>query len=487
MGSTQYFADDFYREYNLGAGSQPNPPTSNYTSWAINSYFARASYNMSDKYLITLTGRADGSSRFGKTNKYGYFPSIGLGYILSNEDFMKSVSWIDFLKLRASYGVTGNTEIGSYQSLATVTSGTTLINGSREPYAYVNSLANPDLKWEKTKQTDIGFELRMLNNRISLEADYYYKLTSDLLLNKPIPTSTGFTGVLSNIGSMSNRGVDLALTTKNILRPDFNWTTSIVASYNKNKVVSLGNNDEDIFPGPFWGPVSDGFTILRVGEPAGSFWGYDRLGTYSEEEVAAAKAEDPNFPFHAGEEKLSANKRILGKGTPDWTGSFVNSFSYKGFDLMIDLQFSKGASIAQAFLFSSEDRTGYSNSLTTVLDAWTPEHQNTPIQQLRFAPDAGQSAAFDSHWVADGSFIRGRNIVLGYNMPASAIKALKIRSLRFYISGQNLFLIKSSSYKGYDPESVSWNTPGSPAFGQNIEFYQYPKARTITFGLNASF
>jgi len=486
-GSTQNFADDFYRQYNLGAGSQPNPPSSNYSSWAINSYFARASYNLKDRYLVTVTERADGSSRFGKTNKYGYFPSIGLGYILSNEDFIKKADWISFLKIRGSYGITGNTEIGAYQSLATVSSGTTLINGTREASSYINGLANPDLKWEKTKQTDIGLELRMFDNRISFEGDYYYKLTSDLLLNKPIPTSTGFDGVMSNIGSMSNQGVELSLTTQNIRNRDLAWRTSIVASYNKNKVVSLGSNNEDIFPGPFWGPVSDGFTILRVGEPAGSFWGYERLGTYSEQEVAEGKAKDPNYPYHAGEEKESADKRILGKGTPDWTGSFVNNISYKGFDLMVDLQFSQGASIAQAFLFSSEDRTGYSNSLTSVLNAWTPENQNTPIQQWRFAPDAGQSAAFDSHWVANGSFIRGRNIVLGYNLPARLLASAKIKSLRFYFSGQNVFLIKSSSYKGYDPENISWNTPGAPAFGQNIEFYQYPKPRTFTFGLSATF
>lgn len=486
-GSTQNFADDFYRQYNLGAGSQPNPPSSNYGSWAINSYFARASYNLAGKYLVTLTERADGSSRFGKTNKYGFFPSVGLGYIISNESFMKNLSAINFLKIRGSYGTTGNTEIGSYQSLATVSSGTTLINGDRAASSYINGLANPDLKWEKTTQTDLGFELRMFNNRVSLEGDYYYKLTSDLLLNKPIPTSTGFDGVLTNIGSMSNQGVDLSLTTQNIQTENFSWQTSFVANYNKNKVVSLGSNDEDIFPGPFWGPVSDGFTILRVGEPAGSFWGYERMGTYSTKEVAAGKAADPNYPYHAGEEKESAEKKILGKGTPDWTGSFVNTIRYKGFDLMVDLQFSQGASIAQAFLFSSEDRTGYSNSLTSVLDAWTPAHQNTPIQQLRFAPDAGQTAAFDSHWVANGSFIRGRNIVLGYTLSDQLLKSLKINRLRIYFSGQNVFLIKSSSYKGYDPESISWDTPGAPSFGQNIEFYQYPKPRTFTFGLNATF
>jgi TonB-linked SusC/RagA family outer membrane protein len=486
-GSTQYFSDDYYRQYNLGAGSQPNSPTSSYDRWAINSYFARVGYNYADKYLLTLTERVDGSSRFGANNKYGYFPSAGVGWVLSKEDFMSAIPAINYLKVRASYGLTGNTEIGSYNSLSTVSSGTTLIDGSRAASSSINGLPNPDLKWEKTAQTDVGLELQLFHSRIALEADYYYKKTTNLLLNKPIPNSTGFSGVLSNIGSMSNRGTDLMLTTRNIEGRDFTWTTSFTANYNRNKVLALGNNNEDIFPGPYWGPVSDGFTILRVGQAAGSFWGYKRLGTYSTDDVAKGLAADPSFPYHAGEEKESANKYILGHGSPNWNGSFVNTFKYKAFDLMIDLQYSQGASIAQAFLFSSEDRTGYSNSLTTVLNAWTPAHQNTDIQQLRFAPDAGQSASFDSHWVANGSFIRGRNLVLGYSMPPAAIDRLHIKRMRFYVSAQNLFLITSPQYKGYDPQSVSWNTPGAPPFGQNIEFYQYPKARTFTAGVNMSF
>jgi hypothetical protein len=306
-------------------------------------------------------------------------------------------------------------------------------------------------------------------------------------LNTPVPNSTGFSGVLSNIGSMQNAGVDLRVSARIVDAGDFSWTTAFTANYNKNKVLKLGSNNEDIFPGPYWGPVSDGFTILRVGQAAGSFYGYKRMGTYSTADVVAGLAQDPSFPYKAGEEKESAQKYILGHGSPDWNGSFVNTFRYKNFDLLVDLQFSEGAKIAQAFLFSSEDRTGYSNSLVTELNAWTPENQNTPIQQWRFAPDAGQSAAFDSHWVADGSFIRGRNIVFGYNLTQGELSPLHVRRLRFYISAQNLFLIMSKQYKGYDPQSVSWNTPGAPPFGQNIEFYQYPKARTFTAGLNMGF
>ena len=486
-GTTQYFSDDYYSYNNLGAGGQPSAPTSSYDRWAINSYFARVGYNLADKYLLTLTERVDGSSRFGANNKYGYFPSVGAGWVMSKEDFMSGIPAISYLKLRGSIGATGNTEIGSYQSLSTISSGTTLLDGSRTASSSISGLPNPDLKWEKTVQTDGGFELRLFNNRISVEGDYYYKKTTDLLLNKPIPTSTGFNGVLSNIGSMSNQGVDLMLASQNIEERNFSWTMAFTANFNKNKVLALGSNNEDIFPGPNWGPVSDGFTILRVGQAAGSFWGYKRLGTYSTADIANGQASDPSFPYKAGEEKESADKYILGHGSPTWNGSFVNTFRYKAFDLMVDLQYSQGASIAQAFLFSSEDRTGYSNSLVTELNAWTPTNQNTPIQQWRFAPDAGQSAAFDSHWVANGSFIRGRNIVLGYNMLPSALNALHIKRLRFYVSAQNLFLIMSKQYKGYDPQSVSWNTPGAPPFGQNIEFYQYPKAKTFTAGVNMSF
>jgi TonB-dependent starch-binding outer membrane protein SusC len=486
-GSTQYFSDDYYQEFNLAAGAQPNSPASNYVRWAINSYFARVGYNYNDRFLLTLTERVDGSSRFGADNKYAYFPSVGAGYIVSKEDFMRAIPAINYLKIRASYGLTGNTEIGSYQSLATVNSGTTLLDGSRAASSNINDLANPNLKWEKTAQADGGFELQLFDSRISLESDYYYKKTTHLLLNNPIPTSTGFGGVLSNIGSMSNQGVDIVLSTHNIETKDFSWQTSFTANYNKNKVLSLGTNNSDIFPGPYWGPVSNGFTILRVGAAAGSFYGYKRLGTYSTADVEAGLAANPSFPYKAGEEKESANEMILGHGSPNWNGSFVNNFRYKGFELMIDLQYSQGASIAQAFLFSSEDRTGYSNSLKTVLNAWTPTNQNTMIQQLRFAPDAGQSAVFDSHWVANGSFIRGRNVLLGYNINQHGLNSMKIKRMRVYISSQNLFLIKSPTYHGYDPQSVSWNTPGAPPFGQNIEFYQYPKARTFTAGVNMSF
>ena len=488
-GYSQYFPNDYSQQYNLGAGSQPSPPTSNYTKWSINSYFARAQYDFASKYLLTATERIDGSSRFGSDNKYASFPSVGAGYVLSSEPFMKRVKAINFLKIRASYGATGNTEINPYQSLATMATGTALLNGGYVSTAWVNNIANPNLKWEETKEVDAGLETRLLNDRIAFEGDYYYRKTTNLLLANPIPATTGFGSVMTNIGSMSNKGVDLTLTTTNIKTKNFRWVTSITANFNKNTILHLGTDDADIFPGPFFGPVSQGFTILRVGQAAGSFYGYKRLGIYNQQEVSDSLALNPNFPYIAGEEKESNNKMILGHEQPNWTGSFVNTFTYKRFSLMVDLQFSQGASIAQAFLFSSEDRQGYSNSLATILNAWTPQNQNTDIQQLRFAPAAGQLSSFDSHWVANGSFIRGRNIVLSYDFAPSLFEKIKLKTLSVYVSGQNVFLIHAPSFKGWDPEGVSFDygSSGATAFQQNIDFYQYPKARTFTVGANLSF
>ncbi|PWD97862.1 SusC/RagA family TonB-linked outer membrane protein [Marinilabilia rubra] len=477
--STSGFADNFFKYNNLGAASDPNPPSSYAERWAMNSYFLRASYTYNDRYLLTFTGRADGSSRFGEDNKYGYFPSAGLGWIVSNEDFMNNNSLVSLLKLRTSYGITGNTEIGTYRSLATVGSGTVLINGGRETSSSVNRLPNPELEWEKTEQFNVGMDLGLFDNRISMELDYYYKLTRDLLLNRPVPHSTGFGSVIDNIGSVSNQGIDFMLNTTNIQNNDLQWTSSLNLNFNKNQIEELGENDEDIFPGPWW--VSGSQIILRVGEPLSSFYGYRRLGTWNTDEAAEA-AEVGRIP---GEAKRSEEKEIIGKGIPDWTGSFINRFKYKNFDLSVDLQFVMGVDILQQFFHSTEDRTGYANSLSTVLhEAWTPNNQNTMIQQIRNAPLSGQNSEIDDHWVCDGSYLRGNLISLGYNFDDSFLTTTGFKRLRVYASVENAFVIHSDDFKGFDPEATSW---GGNQWGQNMFFFQYPKPRTFTLGVNLEF
>ncbi|MEN7548487.1 SusC/RagA family TonB-linked outer membrane protein [Rapidithrix thailandica] len=477
--SAKGFTDDFFKYNKIQSASEPGAPSSGYSEWAMNSYFLRAGYTFKDKYMITLTGRVDGSSRFGEDNKFGFFPSMGVGWMVSNEPFLENSSLVDQLKLRASYGVTGSTEIPVYQSLATVVSGTVLMNGSRVTDSYVTRLANPSLEWEKTKQFDIGMEIGMLNNRIQLELDYYYKLTTDILLDKPIPMTTGFGGVRDNIASVSNKGIEALLTTVNIDNTNFYWESNLNFNFNRNTIEKLGENDEDIFPGPWW--VSGSQTILRVGEPLSSFWGYQRLGVWGTDEADEA-AKVGRLP---GEAKRSADPTIIGNGLPKWTGSFVNTFRYKNIDLSIDLQFVYDVDILQQYYHSTEDRSGIANGLRTILtDGWTEDNQNTMVQQIRNQAYGGQNSEIDSHWVADGSYLRGNLFTLGYSFDDKVLSKLKLKKLRIYGSVQNAFVIHSKDFQGLDPEATSW---GGNQWGQNIFFFQYPRPRTFTLGVNLQF
>ena len=470
------FADDFFRFNAIQSASQPGQPGSSYDRWAMNSYFLRGSYSYKNKYLLTLTGRIDGSSRFGDHNKYGVFPSAGIGWVVSEEPFLQQVDALDELKLRSSYGVTGNTEIPTYQSLGTISTNTTLINGSRVSQSFVNRLPNPNLEWEKTNQFDVGFDLALFQRRLNVSFDYYYKLTTDLLLDKPVPTSTGFVGVRDNIGSVSNRGIEVMVSASPIRRDQFDWQTTFNANFNKNRIEALGENGEDIFPGPNW--VSGSQTILRVGQPLSSFWGYRRLGIWGVDEAEESGA----IP---GTAKRSDDRQIIGKGLPDWMGSWINNFRYGNFDLSVDVQFVFGVDILQQFMHSMEDRTGYSNGLaSTLYESWTEANPHTMIQQIRNGPYSGQNSEVDDHWVADGSYIRGNLISLGYQFGEETLAHLKLKGLRVYGSVQNAFLISSSTFKGYDPEATSW---GGDQWGQNIFFHQYPNPRTFTLGASFQF
>lgn len=474
------FSDDTFTFNRIQAASQPGTPNSGYDEWSMNSYFLRGNYNYMSKYLVTFTGRVDGSSRFGDNNKYGVFPSVGLGYVISNEPFMQGMgNTISELKLRTSWGITGNTEIPTYQSLGTISTATTLINGTRAPISYVNRLPNPDLEWEKTRQFDIGFDLSVLDRALTFSFDYYHKLTTDLLLDRPVPSSSGFSAVRDNIGSVSNRGVEVLVKAFPVSTSSLNWDTNLNFSYNINEIEKLGENNEDIFPGPNW--VSGSQTILRVGEPLSSFWGFERLGTWGTDEAAAA-AEVGAIP---GEAKRSADRRIIGNGLPKWTGSFINNVFYKNFDFTLDIQFVADVDILQQFFHSTEDRTGLASGLaSTLYDAWTEDNQNTMVQQIRNGVYSGQNSEVDSHWVTDGSYIRGNLISLGYTFNDVMAKSKGLRNLRVYGNVQNAFLIHSKDFKGYDPEASSWE---GNQWGQNIFFFQYPRPRTFTLGLSLQF
>lgn len=487
---TQNFDDDFFQDYNMEAGTVPNPPETLWERWAMNSYFLRLAYTYKDRYSATFTARVDGSSKFGENNKYAFFPSGGLAWNITQEDFMKDFENLSNLKLHTSYGLTGNSEIGVYQSLARVTSETILLNGGRGVSSYLSSLANSDLKWEKTAQFDIGFDLGLFNNRIALEASYYNKKTTDLLLDSPVPYTTGFQSIYRNIGSIRNQGLDLMLTTRNIETQDFSWTTTINANFNKNKILHLGENDEDILMNEW----VNGASILRVGESVGSFYGYVREGIYTVEDYEAGNCAENQI----GRPKRSSERQIIGKGVPDWTGSMINTLRWKNWDFTLDLQFVAGVQTLQQYYHSTMDRFGMTNGLSYILhDAYngTGDGGMQPAIWLFNGGHAGQDTMTDSYWVANGSYLRANLIQLGYTFDSDQLKKTPFSSLRIYFNVNNAFCITAKDFHGYDPESTSQiNTATdnngvttASQFGQNMTFFSYPRARTFTLGLSVAF
>lgn len=486
---TQNFIDDFFQWHYLQAGSVRTQAQSSDYQWSMNSYYARFNYNIDDKYLFTATGRYDGSSKFGANNKYAFFPSVGAAWRVSQEDFLRDNRKISNLKLRASYGVSGNQEIGQYQSISQIQPSTTVLNGSNQSTLLPSRLGNPNLKWERSLQVDGGVELGLFENRITLNVDYYNRVTKDLLLQAPIPWSAGMTNsnVYLNVGSVRNSGVEATLNTVNVRTKNFTWSTNFIFAMNKNKILKLNDNNADIFPGPnFLGQTN----ILRVGEPIGSFYGMTRLGTYSTSDKDVAEAATHNLL--PGDRKYIYNAdgsnyySIIGQANPKWTGTFSSTMNYKNWDFSFDIRFVQGVNTAATFKHSSEDRQTIANSLATVLNAWTPEHQNTMISQVRNYKFA-QDSHFDTWWVEDGSFIRGQNFILGYSLPNEATEKLKINRLRFYASVQNLFLI--TKYTGYDPEVDTFNSGygNNGSFSQNLDFFSYPRPRVWNLGLTLNF
>lgn len=478
---TEGFSDDFFEDNNMSVGTTPSSPESSWDRWAMNSYFLRLAYTYKDRYSATVTGRVDGSSKFGENNKYAFFPSAGLAWNISQEDFLKDNNTISNLKIHTSYGLTGNSEISTYQSLARVSSGTLLLNDVRAPYSYISSMSNPDLKWEKTGQFDVGVNLGLFRDRLSFDVAYYNKKTTDLLLDCPLPHATGYTSVFKNIGSVRNSGLDIMVTAHPVQTNDFNWSSTVNLNYNKNKILHLGDNDEDIEMNSW---VGGSESILRVGENMSSFYGYRRYGVYTEEDYNNKLCEKNQV----GRAKRSDTKEIIGKGMPDWTGSWVNNFSYKNFDLTLDLQFVWGVQTMQQFYHSTYDRFGITNGLTDILyDAYNGTNPGTMQQMIYLSNSghAGQDTTVDSQWIANGSYLRCNMLQFGYTFTPNMIKSIGLSALRLYASANNLFLITASDFKGYDPESTSQGD--SNKFGQNMTFFSYPRARTFTFGVNVTF
>jgi TonB-dependent starch-binding outer membrane protein SusC len=491
--SVQGFATDYFGFNNLGAGATLPAVGSNASRFAFNSYFGRVNYSLDNKYLFTLTGRADGSSRFGENDKFSFFPSGAFAWKVSEEEFLKGNNTISNLKLRTSYGLTGNSEIPSYSSLSLLSSNyATIFNDTRVSGTGISRLANPDLKWEKTAQTDIGLEIGLFGGRLNIEADYYYRLTTDMLLDAPVPQTSGYATIRKNVGSMENKGFEFAVNSVNIDSKKFRWSTNFNISFNQNKVLSLAT-PSDIFNvgGPnFTNPTN----IIRIGEPVGSFWGLTRLGVWSEsEKEQAAKFTsyrngltilpgDIKYLDVNGDNAITdADRSIIGNGSPKFWGAFTNTLKFGNFDFTLEMQYSYGNDVMMMNLHASEDRQALANSYTSVLNAWTPQNQNTMIAEIRDTR-AGYVTNVDSWWIKDGSFLRARNILLGYTLPTLLTNKLKMNRVRVYATAQNTFLLLNDKIVG-DPEVTPTNQgDGNSAFSQGMIWHNYPKPTTFMVG-----
>ncbi|SKB29472.1 TonB-linked outer membrane protein, SusC/RagA family [Parapedobacter luteus] len=474
QANAEGFSDAYFQFNNLGAGATALAPSSGASAYGLNSYFTRLNYSLLGKYLVTFTGRIDGSSKFGEQNQYAFFPSAALAWRISDEDFMQAMPAISNLKLRTSYGATGNSEIPSYRALAGMSNYAVIFGGAREIGIGTGRMANPALQWEKTHQVDIGLELGLFANRVNLEVDLYRRKVNDMLLDAPLPLSSGYGSIYTNVGSMENRGIEIGLNTTNLRSDHFSWHTTFNISINQNKVLALSGGS-DIFPGAA--------TIVRVGQPVGSFFGRVHLGTWSTDEAEEAA----RYNMRPGDVKyldlnndgiINDNDRaIIGKGIPDGFGTLLNTFQYKAWSLTVDLQFMYGNDVLDRSIHSAEDRQGIANSYKTVLNAWTETNQNTPIAQIR-PINAYYTTNDDSHKVSDASFIRGRNLLLAYVFPAQLASRLKLQRVRLFGSVQNFFV--ATKYSGYDPEVSN----SSSAFGQGYGLYDYPRPRVFMLGVN---
>ncbi|MFY0712992.1 TonB-dependent receptor [Seonamhaeicola sp. NFXS20] len=468
------------------------------TEKEIQSQFGRVNFDYDDKYLLTATVRRDGASNFAENEKYAIFPSGALGWKVSNEDFLKDSETISNLKLRASYGVTGNPAIDPYQSLASLENIYASSNGSTVQAVTPNQPANPDLKWESSYQTNLGVDLGLLNNKITLSLDYYNIDTKDLIMvDRGLPKYLGFYNdeILKNVGEIKNEGIEIFLSTRNITNDNFSWTTDFVFSKNKNTVTSLVNGDDWFGNGaPSYFSVNNTY-ILREGEEVGLFYGFDYAGVYQggtlpegTATISGGVAGDPLFLDLDGSGDITNDDRtIIGNPNPDFTWGLTNNFRYKDFDMNIFFQGSQGGEIFN--MTNVQLNNGDSNTTYDYYNnAWTPT--NTDTNQPRVGNNSFREIS--SRFVEDGSYIRLKNIALGYNFPSEIIDDLGIEKLRLSVSAQNLFTI--TDYSGLDPEVNYYGSQG----GQNgnnqasnttrgFDFGNYPTVRSVSFSLNLTF
>ena len=479
------------------------------------SFFAKTSYSFKNKYLFAASIRADGSSKFGSDNRWGYFPSVSAAYRIIEEDFMRSVPVFSDLKFRVSYGEAGNNRIANYAALGIFNSGSYPINNQTNITAYQNNIPNPLLKWEATKSTNIGLDLGFFKQRISLTTELYENRSKDLLYNTRVPASSGFKKQFQNIGATSNRGLEFTLNTINIKKADFNWSTNFNIAFNKTKVLALSEGENSLITNSY---TTSNDYILEVGRPVGVMYGYVRDGLYQVSDfdynatnstytlksgVASdnvvvqpgfIKFKDISGPNGKPDGVINdLDRTAIGDSNPKYTGGLNNTFSYKGLDLSIFLDFSVGNDIYNAnVLNNSRLNQENLNTFAIYADRWTTINASgqrvTDPAELAALNVGKTNPAFNgnatgrlySDIIEDGSFLRINNISLGYTLPKKWLSNTKISNLRIYFTANNVYVF--TKYSGYDPEVSVINS----AITRGVDFSAYPRSKSFLTGLNIS-
>ncbi len=478
------FINDLLGANNLASASNIGTPNTNITKWSLLSYIGRLNYGFNNRLLLTATGRIDGSSKFGDNNKYGFFPSAAIAYKFTEEEFIKNLGIFSELKLRASYGRTGNQEIASYQSLASLADLSYVIGDNVVTGFSPGNIPNADLKWETTSQYDVGTEIGLFNGALNLTADLYYKKTNDMLLNTNVPWSSGFSSALRNVGSVENKGLELGLQAK-IMDRKLRWTAQANIAFNRNKVLDLGPVTE-ILTGEInsYLKISDPI-VIRPGNPISSFYGYVSDGIFQSTDDIAGGAQPNASPGDRRYKDLdgsgvldAADRTFIGNADPKFFGGMSHNLSYKNFDLNVFVNWVYGNTILNSTRADLELPTGQKNSGAAVKDRWTSTNPSNTIPRASLT----RSFLFSDALLEDGSFLRLGTVTFGYTFRGEQLRTRAFNSLRLYVSALNPWTW--TNYTGYDPEV---NRSGKDNILRGIDSDAYPSAKTFLFGLNLNF
>ncbi len=485
--ATSDFDDNRLGYHSIQSGNEKTLSLSGGTAWQMQSFLSRVNYSFRNKYLATLSGRVDGSSKFGEGNKYGFFPSISLAWRLKEEEFLRNVDVLTALKVRAGYGIVGNEGIPPYSSMGTLEV-TEAYFGENEiaKGAGPGTLKNEDLKWETTGQFNTGMDISFLDDRISATFDYYYKKTTDLLLNAPVPYTSGFRYAYTNIGELKNEGFELAVTTEN-LRNIFQWNTTITFAHNRNEITKLtGEEDAGLTGQNILG--INGWTRITEGQAIGTFYGYKSDGIVQLDENLEQVPRFQSYSPTYGDRKYidqngdgilnEQDKVIIGNANPDFSFGIGNQFFFKNFSLNIFLQGVFGNEIVNFNRFGLESFDGTKNNSTAALKRWTP---NNPTNKYPRANALPPPNVLSDLQVEDGSYLRVQDVTLAYNLPGRLSEKLYLKSVRFYVSAKNIYTI--TDYSGYDPEVSRF---ANDNLSMGADYGSYPRSKMFMAGVNIS-